>query len=283
MPNPSHKPFFSVIIVTYNRQRFLSIAVESVLEQTFTDFELLIIDDGSTDQTKSLIERYSDKRLRYIRKEHAGVSSARNLGLCEAKGKYIAFLDSDDRYRKDKLEITAAYIQNNPGYKIFHTEEIWYRSGQVLSQKRYHQKPSGFVFKQALKLCCISISTVAIARDIFESVGYFDEALPACEDYDFWLRASAKYPVLLIPEYLTIKEGGHADQQSRKYPAMDKFRIYALEKLLRSGKLNEEQYSAAYDELSAKCKVYQQGALKRNKIEEAQYCGRILCELRKAI
>lgn len=285
MPDkPSEKtmdnPFFSVIIVTYNRQRFLPIAVESVLNQTFTDFELLVIDDGSTDKTRSLIEGYGDKRLRYIPKEHTGVSSARNKGIREAKGGYICFLDSDDRYRRDKLEVTATYIHDHPDYKIFHTEEIWYRSGQVLSQKAYHKKPSGYVFEQALKLCCISISTVAIQRGVFENVGYFDEQLPACEDYDFWLRSSARYPVLLIPDYLTIKEGGHADQQSKKYPAMDKFRLYALEKLLRSGGLDQKQYALAYDELKIKCKIYQQGALKRNKIEEVKYCNKLMRELK---
>jgi len=280
MQKPAHNPFFSVIIATYNRAQFLPIAIESVLNQTFADFELLIIDDGSTDKTKDIIERYSDKRLRYTRKEHAGVSAARNTGVKLAKGAYIAFLDSDDRYRRDKLEITAAYIQNNPDYKIFHTEEIWYRNGRLLAQKGYHQKPSGPVFKQALKLCCISISTVAIAREIFEQVGLFDEKLPACEDYDFWLRVTAAYPVLLIPEFLTIKEGGHPDQQSKKYPAMDKFRIYALEKLLRSGGLDKNQYLSAYQELTAKCRVYEQGALKRNKTKEAQYCRKIVQELK---
>lgn len=280
MPCSARTPFFSVIIATYNRARFLPIAVESVLTQTFADFELLIVDDGSTDRTRSLIERYTDARLRYIRQEQAGVSAARNNGVRQAQGSYIAFLDSDDRYRKDKLEITAAYIRDNPDYKIFHTEEIWYRNGQLLAQKGHHRKPSGNVFAQSLKLCCISISTAAIKRDIFEQVGHFDEQLPACEDYDFWLRVTARHPVLLISEYLTIKEGGHPDQQSKKYPAMDKFRIYALEKLLRSGRLDKGQYSSAYEELNAKCRIYRQGALKRNKTKEARYCRKIVQELK---
>lgn len=273
------KPFFSVIIPAYNRKDFLPIAVESVLEQTFSDFELLIIDDGSTDGTTERLRLSLNRAetIKYIYQPHKGVSSARNRGIKNAKGEFIAFLDSDDRFCRQKLETTYEHIQNNPGYKIFHTDEVWYKNGKPLAQKGYHKKPTGFVFEQALKLCCISLSTTVVKKDLFKDIGLFDKNFPACEDYELWLRATSKYPVYLIPQALTIKEGGHEDQLSKKYPAMDKFRIYALEKILKNKSLSELNRQLAYEEFKNKCDIYINGALKRGKKAEVSYY-RNLCE-----
>jgi glycosyltransferase involved in cell wall biosynthesis len=273
------KPFFTVIIPTYNRKKFLKIAIASVLEQTFADYELLIIDDGSSDGTETMLKDFKDQRLKYFYQKQKGVSSARNKGIKQAQGKFIAFLDSDDRFCRQKLEINSAYIKDHPEYKIFHSEEIWYKNGQLLAQKAYHKKPEGIIFSDSLKLCCVSPSTVAIEKNIFKEIGPFDENLPACEDYDLWLRITAKYPVFLIPQYLTIKEGGHPNQQSKKYPAMDKFRIYALSKLIKSNALTQSQYKLAYQELKNKCFIFKKGALKRAKVKEAAYCEQVLKEL----
>jgi len=276
------KPFFSVVIPAYNRKDFLLIAVESVLQQTFSDYELIVIDDGSTDGTKQAMSASREhKKIKYIWQPHSGVSAARNHGLIEAQADFICFLDSDDRFRRDKLQITHSYIKKYQRYKIFHTEEIWYRSGRLLSQKIYHKKPQGWIFKQALKLCCISPSAVTIARAVFEEIGNFDTKLPACEDYDFWLRVALKFPVFLIPEALTIKEGGHIDQQSKKYPAMDTFRIYALEKLLKSQSLSQDQYALTVETLREKCAIYIQGALKRGKTAEIKEYQELLRKFSK--
>ncbi|MEI8350452.1 MAG: glycosyltransferase [Candidatus Omnitrophota bacterium] len=267
-------PFFSIIIPTYNRKDFLPIAMESVIEQTFSDYELIIVDDGSTDGTKKAVNKLNDprinKQIKYFWQPHEGVSAARNKGIKESRGGHICFLDSDDRFRQDKLQVTHDCIKKNPEYKIFHTEEIWYRSGELLPQKIYHKKPHGWIFRHALKLCCISPSTVTIGKDVFKEIGNFDTNLPVCEDYDLWLRAALKFPVFLIPEPLTIKEGGHADQQSKKYPAMDTFRIYALKKILQNGNLTKENYSLAAEELRNKCSIYIQGARKRAKHSEVK-------------
>lgn len=273
------KPFFSVIIPTYNRKDFLSIAIGSVLNQNYCDYELLVVDDGSSDKTKDLVKKIygKNKKVSYVYQKHQGVSAARNKGLLKAKGKFILFLDSDDRFLREKLLIFRGYIEKNPKYKIFHSEEIWYKEGKVFSQKAYQKKPSGFIFPQVLKLCCVSLSTAAISRDIFKEMGYFDKRLPTCEDYDFLLRVSSLYPIFLIPKYLTIKEGGHADQLSKEYPAMDKFRIYALEKILRNTDLSEPNYQLAYQELQNKCNIYIKGALKRGKKTESFYYHN-LCE-----
>jgi glycosyltransferase involved in cell wall biosynthesis len=279
MSNP--RPFFSIIIPTYNRKDFLPIAVESVLKQTFSDYELIIVDDGSTDNTPKLLrsDLHKLRDAKYLRQPHRGISSARNLGIKKAQGKFIAFLDSDDRFCRKKLEITYEYIQSNPGHKIFHSEEVWYRNGKLLSQKAHHRKPEEFIFAQALKLCCVSLSTAAIDKEVFKKIGYFDKRLPACEDYDFFLRASVLYPVFLIPKHLTVKEGGHADQLSKKYPAMDKFRIYALEKILKAETLSGINRQLAYRELERKCNIYIKGALKRKKKVKTPYLSE---SLRKA-
>ena len=274
-------PFFTIIIPTYNRAKFLKIAISSVISQSFKDWELLIIDDGSTDDTSKLVGAAGLRPLlKYLHQPHQGVTAARNRGIKESKGEFICFLDSDDRFRQDKLEITYQYIQKHPQYKVFHSEEVWYRNGALLPQKIYHKKPSGDVFKEAVKLCCLSISTSAINREIFKQIGTFDENLPACEDYDFWLRVAAKFSILLIPQHLTIKEGGQSDQQSKKYPAMDKFRIYALKKILEQRKLTKEKYEIAYAELQNKCDIYIKGAAKRNKLDEANYYRKLINALR---
>lgn len=270
-------PFFSIIVPAYNREKFLKIAVRSVLEQSFEDYELIVVDDGSTDRTPDMFERRDtcyvrrDTKINYTYQDNKGPAAARNRGLKEAKGEFICFLDSDDRFRHDKLKTTHEYIEKYPQYQIFHSEEIWYRKGELLPQKIHHKKPSGFVFENAVKLCSVSISTAAIKKTIFGDVGLFDETMPACEDYDFWLRATHKYPVFLIPQYLTIKEGGHPDQQSIKFPAMDTLRIYALNKILEGGVLNEENFQVALGELKNKCEIFIKGALKRNKLKEVEH------------
>lgn len=274
-------PFFSIIIPTYNRADFLKIAVDSVLNQNFNDYELIIVDDGSTDKTKDIIINIKDKRLKYIRQPHKGISVARNIGLRKAKGKFISFLDSDDRFCKNKLTITFDYIKNHPACKVFHTEEIWYRNGNLQPQKLHHKKPSGPAFKNVVKLCCIGMSTATIKKEVFNKIGGFDKKLMVCEDYDFWLRVTAKFDIFLIPYCLTLKEGGHPDQQSEKYPTMDIFRIYSLQKILESKKLTKNYQKIALDELKHKCAIYIKGALKRNKISEINKYQKIIKKVEK--
>jgi len=263
-------PLFTVIIPTFNRKDFLKIAVNSVFDQTFDDFEIIIIDDGSTDDTKQMLYEYSDKRIKYFYQENKGVSFARNKGLEQSNGKYIAFLDSDDRWVANKLEKTFEFINNFPEIKIFHTEEVWYRRGRLLNQKKKHKKPDGYVYFNALPICCIGMSTSVVNRDVFDDIGIFDQSLPACEDYDFWLRATSRYEVKLIPQSLTIKDGGRADQLSLQ-PGLDKYRIAALDKILRSGTLNDEQYEKTREELIKKCIIYLNGAKKRGKLDEVKH------------
>lgn len=275
------QPFFTIIIPTYNRRQFLKIAIDSVFNQTFKDWQLILVDDGSKDNTKELVDKYKNPSLQYYYQPNQGPAAARNLGLSKATGDYICFLDSDDRFRKNKLEIAHQQIEKNPKYKIFHTEEIWYRNGQFLAQKKEQKKLAGFIFENSAKLCSISISTAIIKKDVFQKIGYFDQSLPACEDYDFWLRATSQYPIFLISDFLTIKEGGHKDQQSKKYSGMDKFRIYSLLKILQNKNINSQYQQIAYQQLRNKCLIYLDGAKKRKKTKEVKKYQDILTKYKK--
>lgn len=262
----------SVIIPTYNRVYTLKRAIDSVLNQSYKNFELIIVDDGSNDETPNLIKSYTDKLL-YIRVQHKGPAYARNIGIKISRYNYIAFLDSDDWWNKNKLLSQLDYMAKHPTYAISHTQEVWYKNGKILNQKKRHRKYGGYIFERCLPLCAVGISTVIIKREVFEDVGYFDESLPACEDYDFWLRTSLKYNFLFLDQPLTSKEGGRDDQLSYIYRiGIDRFRIKALLKLLKNThSLKPHQIKAILLELERKCTIYGKGCLKHNKISEGNY------------
>jgi len=220
----------SVIITTYNRKAFLKPAVLSVLVQDYKDKEIIIIDDGSTDDSLKELEGLP---VQYIWKENGGISSARNKGIEVARGDYIAFLDVDDLWKKKKLSTQIA-MMHEEGYEISYTDEIWMRNGKHLNQKSIHKKYSGFIFEKCLPRCIISPSSVLMKRNVFDVVGFFDETMIVCEDYDMWLRVTARYPVLFVEKPLIIKQGGHEDQLSKRYPAMDRFRIQSIARILES-------------------------------------------------
>ena len=265
------KPNISVVIPTYNRAQFLKESVDSVLCQTYNDFELIIIDDGSKDKTKEVIASYQKTNIRYIFKEHRGVSSARNLGISEARGEYIAFLDSDDLWMPKKLALQKNFMETNPKYSLCYTEEIWIRKGIRVNACKKHKKYSGDIFDKCLPLCIISPSSAMIRSDILRSLGGFDEELPACEDYDLWLRLTLKYPVYLIEKQLILKRGGHANQLSNTIMCLDKYRIKSLERLLSKNSPSDRRWKMAWDTLYRKCQIYGNGCIKHGKIEEGEY------------
>lgn len=269
----------SVIIPTYNRSGPLKKALGSVLGQEGVVFEVMIIDDGSSDGTGAMIANEFPS-VDYVYQSNQGPAAARNRGIEKARGEWIAFLDSDDEWRQGKLRAQLDYFEANPGIRIAQTEEIWIRNGRRVNPMKKHQKYGGWIFEKCLPLCVISPSAVMVHRSIFEEVGVFDESYPACEDYELWLRITAKFRVGLISEPSTIKYGGHSDQRSREFPAMDRFRIQALAKIIRSGTLTPEQLAAASAMLKEKALIYIQGARKRGKLEEADKVEQMMNKLK---
>ena len=260
----------TVVIPTYNRYGLLKVAIDSVLDQSYRDFELIVVDDGSTDDTHALVRSYGDS-LVYLKQENQGPSAARNRGIEESRGSLVAFLDSDDRWHPDKLLIQIEAMEEEPGYLISHTGEVWYRNGELLRQKKKHQKLPGYIFERSLSMCMVSMSTVIARRELFDHIGCFDEKLPCCEDYDFWLRASLRYPFLLVDQPLTFKEGGREDQVSVIYRiGMDRFRIQSIVNLLEKKVLSEEQREQALRELKNKCRIYGKGCIKWGREEEGR-------------
>ncbi|MEN8178997.1 MAG: glycosyltransferase family A protein [Pseudomonadota bacterium] len=259
----------SVIIPTFNRAHTLPRAVDSVLTQSLPADEILIVDDGSDDQTQQLVESHYPQ-CRYLYQVNQGVSSARNLGIQEAQGEWIALLDSDDAWRPDKLMTQFQSLRANPGHRLCHTEEIWMRNEVRVNAMHKHKKGGGRIFQNCLPLCVISPSSVIMHRTLFEETGLFDPALPACEDYDLWLRICAREPVLFVEEPLIVKYGGHSDQLSQKHWGMDRFRIQALEKIIDSGALSEPDLTAAIQMLLKKAGIMAQGAEKRGNSKRAE-------------
>lgn len=264
------RPLISVIIPAFNRCLVLPRALDSVLAQTFFPAEIFVVDDGSDDGTQHFIHSHYPQ-VTYLRQKNQGVSAARNLGIQCAKGQWIALLDSDDRWLPRKLARQWALLEQYPELKVCHTDEIWIRNGRRVNPKRKHAKRGGWIFHHCLPLCAMSPSSILIHRSVFDHVGLFDETLPACEDYDLWLRITARYPVLYVDEPLLVKYGGHPDQLSRRYWGMDRFRVRALEKILAQGDLAEEYRQAALAMLKEKSRILANGARKRGKMAEAEY------------
>ena len=257
----------SVIIPTYNRKNLLKRALHSVGSQTFVPHEIIVVDDGSSDGTKDwVLETFP--YVRYIYQDNSGVSSARNAGIKEAKGSWIAFLDSDDEWMSNKLEQQKRVINSFQEAWLCHTNEIWIRNGVRVNQMKKHQKYGGDVFENCLDICRISPSSVLIKKEVFEMVGLFDESLKVCEDYDLWLRITAILPVIFLDQPLIIKYGGHADQLSHVDSGIEKYRIQSLEKILSSNLLSIFQSKIAISHLIKKLEIFSNGLEKRNKLKE---------------
>lgn len=274
MNNDNLNPFFSVIIPYFNREKFVLRALKSVLEQTYTSFEVILVNDGSTDNGFELVEEYLSNLKLQLRKKvlhlnlgkNYGVSYARNIAVKNSRGVYLSFLDSDDEFLPQKLQFQADYLERNPEFQIVHGNEQWIRNGKPLNQLKKHAKGGGDQFLPSLKLCCISPSCVVIQKSLFWLNGGFREDYPVCEDYDLWLKITSKHKVGFIEEPIIIKYGGHEDQLSQKYFAMDFYRIKSLEWIKRKiDKENETvRYCSIEEELLKKLSRLYKGAIKHN-------------------
>jgi len=272
---PEDFPLVSVIIPTYNRGYCISESIDSVLNQEYRQIELIVVDDGSTDETRELVTKYPDLIYRRLEK-NSGVSHARNLGIDLAQGELICFLDSDDLWEKNKLKVQVDWMQAHPDCKIAYSDEIWIRNGVRVNPMKKHRKFSGDIYQHCLALCIVSPSSVILRSSLLREIGGFDENFPVCEDYDLWLRIAHRYPFQFIDEKLIIKRGGHKDQLSRKLWGMDRYRVYALEKRLEDSAMDEKYRSATAQALMEKCDILIKGFNKRGKIEESRYFQALL-------
>jgi glycosyltransferase involved in cell wall biosynthesis len=250
-------------------------ALLSVYSQSLLPFEVAVIDDGSTDGTGAML-RKEFPQVNYYYQENSGVSAARNLGIKQATGDWLAFLDSDDEWLPEKLFNQKAALEANPDYRICHTEENWIRNGVQIAVPKKYTKTGGWIFTHCLPLCAMSPSTVLIHRSVFADIGLFDTRLAACEDYDLWLRITANYPVLLVEQPQINKHGGHEDQLSQAFWGMDRFRIDALHNIIDTGQLSDHNRQAAVNMLMKKAGIYLNGLTKRGKIDEESYYRQLI-------
>ncbi len=254
----------SVIIPTFNRAWCLRRAIDSVRNQSFKDIEIIIVDDGSTDETMDLIFPYlSDKRIQVISTPNNGVSHARNEGVKHSTGTWVCFLDSDDEWKPHKLMEQLEYTHNNH-FIISQTTEIWNRNGTRVNQPKHLRKQEGEIFSICLENCMITPSSVMMTRTLFDEFCGFNEALPTCEDYDLWLRISSMHRVGLLEKDLMTRYGGHEDQLSAKYPSMDIYRCKAIGNLLTNFELKDDQITASRTILKKKLEILRNGAQKRS-------------------
>ena len=255
----------SVVIPTFNRRQTIGRSIDSVLNQTLFPSEIIVVDDGSTDGTSDYIES-NFPSIRLLQQPNKGVSLARNMGIRSSNSDWVALLDSDDEWFPKKLEKQVMTLSQSPDIKFCHTEEIWIRNGVRVNQMKKHQKYGGHIFNKCLDMCRISPSSVLFHQSILDDVGYFDKSLKVCEDYDLWLRITAKFPVLYIDETLIIKYGGHEDQLSRVKDGIESHRIKVLEKLIMQ-KFTSDQRNAMLKMLIEKLTIFSIGAQKRGKIK----------------
>ena len=265
-------PYISIIIPTYNRYSVLKRAIQSIKNQTYTNYEIIIIDDGSSDETYNIKDEFSN--VRYFYKQNGGVSSARNFGIKEARYEWIAFLDSDDEWSVEKLFLQVLFHNENPNIFISYTDEKWIRDGKVINLPKKFRKYDGDIFNKLLSHTFIAPSATMINKKLFDKVGLFDEDLEVCEDYDLYLRIAIDNKIGLIDKKLTIKYGGENDQLSSKFWGMDRFRVVALEKLLT---IDKEKDKVIAMMLVKKYTLLLKGAIKYDRItQEKEYKKKIL-------
>ncbi|MBU1047346.1 MAG: glycosyltransferase [Candidatus Omnitrophica bacterium] len=247
------EPLISVIVPTYNRAHFLKEAIESVLAQTYKNLEIIIVDDGSTDNTSKLVEKFTDKRIIYLHQDNKGVSVARNRGIQRAKGEYISFLDSDDIWLPQKLQKQLEVFKTsrfNPGV-VYTGIQYMDHNGNPKKQKKL-SKYRGNIFNKLLRKNIAGIgSTMLVKRECFDKCGLFDENLPSREDLDILIRISQYFAVDYVPEFLTLerihrqritadidkKIKGRELLFKKIYPHLKKHRILLAKYLYGTGEL----------------------------------------------
>jgi glycosyltransferase involved in cell wall biosynthesis len=268
----------SVVVPVFNRQYSIKRAVESILSQSYSAEEIIVVDDSSSDKTRETLKQYDNKITCLSLPVTSGVSRARNTGIQYAQSEWVSFLDSDDCWTGDKLAQQVEYLKKYPFYEIIQSEEIWIRNGRRINPCKHHKKPVGWIWEQSLQRCLVSPSSVLMKKSLLNQYGNFDENLPVCEDYALWLKISRHHPVGLDTRMSVIKYGGHSDQLSRQYPAMDRFRVKSLTGLLKNEQIPHFRQKIVAV-LTKKLNILIQGYEKRQRAKEAEELKSILKSL----
>ncbi|MFA6236345.1 MAG: glycosyltransferase [Bacteriovorax sp.] len=270
----------SVIIPTYNRSNVLTRAISSVQGQSYKHFEIIVVDDGSTDDThEQLLPLIESGKIKYFAYENQGVSAARNAGVENSVGELIAFLDSDDEWLPHKLQEQIDYFSANPHIKIVYGEELWFRKGKRVNQKLIHKKSGGWIFEACVAQCLIAPSSVMLERELFLQMEGFDESFQVCEDYDLWLKISSLLEIGFIENPVIIKHGGHDDQLSAKYPAMDFWRLKSMHWILKTRNLSHSHKLIVIESMKRRGEILMNGYRKYGNASACQKVEEMLNEL----
>lgn len=269
-------PSISVVIPVFDRPVEVMRAISSVLRQSFTDFELIVVDDGSKASLTEAKQLCEQAGHRFLSISHRGAAAARNYGAKQARGEWLCFLDSDDSWLPTKLERQLAFHREQTELALSQCEEIWYRSGVRVNPRNVHRMPDGEAFSASLERCVVSFSAVMLRRALYLESGGCDERLIVCEDYDLWIRLAANYSFGLLREPLVEKFGGALDQLSKSQVAIDRFRVFSLLKNFNLLKLTRDQQFALLAVLKKKAEILAAGATKRGEFERAGLYQRIV-------
>jgi glycosyltransferase involved in cell wall biosynthesis len=263
----------SAIIPTYNRGPWLKAALDSIFAQDHPVKEVIVVDDGSDDETHEVLQAYP--QMLVLSSQRQGPAAARNLGAKNANCPWLTFLDSDDQWLPNKIKEQVHFHQQQSHIKLSYSDEIWIRKGKRVNACKHHKKENGWIYPRALELCLISPSSVMLSRELFFSVGAFDESLWSAEDYDLWLKISAHHEVHHIAKPLIIKYGGHVDQLSTQ-PGIDRYRIIALENMMKDNQLKPSWREQTRLQLLERASRHEKGCRKYGRVHEAENCKHII-------
>lgn len=274
----------SVIIPTYNYASFLGEAVQSVLDQTYTDFEIVIIDDGSTDNTRDVVGNFQDSRIRYIYQENRGLSAAENAGIKASRGRYIALLGADDIWLPQNLEPKVKLLDTRPEIALVCSDAYYFDSdtgyilGKLWREKPFYdwcdpQRAVKYPLKELLyRGCFIQPMTALVRREAFDEVGLFDESLKTFDDWDMFARIVRRYPIDVVDSPL-VKIRRHGDNMSTSDEKMYPGEYIVLRKALRTYSLSGEEIKLVKNRqklLAPNLLRYGRNAVRSGKISEGR-------------
>ena len=225
----------SVVIPTHNLAAYLGEAIDSALGQSYKDLEIIVVDDGSTDDTETVVNRYRDKIV-YLKQERRGVAAARNRGIRASHGEYVAFLDADDLWLPEKLEEQIPYLDQDLRVGMVCSDWLVVSEAGAVGPSVLHRcknAGSGYMFREIVQASFILTSTVVVRRSSLDNAGLFDESFPTAEDLDLWLRISYRNNIALLRKPLVIKRNRNSNLSS-DYRLASIFRVKLLQKALTS-------------------------------------------------